>query len=238
MRERLASADVSSSRWVRTLPHPRTVDQSLVALSRATDHSDAWLAVSLAGAAIDRRRRNGWIDAGARIALVELSSRAIKRALPRERPRLERLPPLASTPSPMSFSEFSHRGLSRRAALIRRLASPRAAPVSRSSDGVFAPVPRSALPLRRSSWSVPWSTSRWQRVWSLTATDLSHHPQAYQGIAPNSRDTARAASRTYPKRSARSLRAVNSRSRVPKMAIAPTTTLRRSLIGAAIDTWL
>ena len=57
MREWLASADVSSSRWVRTLPHPRAVDQCLVALFRAPDHSDAWLAVSLAGAAIDRRRR-------------------------------------------------------------------------------------------------------------------------------------------------------------------------------------
>lgn len=111
MREWLASADVSSSRWVRTLPHPRAVDQCLVALSRATDHSDAWLAVSLAGAAIDRRRRNGWIDAGARIALLELSSRAIKRALPRERPRLEGLPPLAPTPSPLSFPS-SHTAVS------------------------------------------------------------------------------------------------------------------------------
>jgi PAP2 superfamily len=103
MREWLASADVSGSRWVRTLPHPRTLDHSLVALSRATDHSDAWLAIALAGAAIDRRRRTKWIDAGARIALVELSARAVKRTLHRERPRLEGLPPLAPTPSPMSF---------------------------------------------------------------------------------------------------------------------------------------
>lgn len=103
MREWLAAADVSGSRWVRTLPHPRAVDQCLVALSRATDHSDAWLAVALAGAAIDRRRRSRWLDAGSRIALVELSSRAIKRVLPRDRPRLEGLPPLAPTPSPMSF---------------------------------------------------------------------------------------------------------------------------------------
>jgi membrane-associated phospholipid phosphatase len=103
MREWLACADVSGSRWVQTLPHRRTVDQSLVALSRATDYSDAWLAIAMAGAAIDRRRRTRWIDAGARIALVELASRAVKRTLPRQRPRLEGLSPLAPTPSPMSF---------------------------------------------------------------------------------------------------------------------------------------
>jgi hypothetical protein len=119
MREWLASADVSGSRWVRTLPHPRTLDHSLVALSRATDHSDAWLAIALAGAAIDRRRRTKWIDAGARIALVELSARAVKRTLHRERPRLEGLPPLAPTPSPMSFPVLTPRPRSPRCTYSR-----------------------------------------------------------------------------------------------------------------------
>ena len=103
MRERLARLDVAGVRWVRSLPHPPMVEGALVGLSRATDHSDAWLVLALAGAVFDRRRRLRWMNAGARVALVELSSRAIKRAIPRDRPRLEGLPPLAPTPSPMSF---------------------------------------------------------------------------------------------------------------------------------------
>ena len=103
MSERLAALDVAGVRWARSLPHPSPVEQALVGLSRATDHSDGWLAASLAGAALDRGRRGRWLEAGARVALVELTSRAIKRALPRARPRLEGLPPLAPTPSPLSF---------------------------------------------------------------------------------------------------------------------------------------
>jgi membrane-associated phospholipid phosphatase len=72
-------------------------------LSRATDHSDAWLVGALAGAACDRRRRDQWLAAGSRVALVELSSRLIKRVAPRARPELTDLPALAPTPSPMSF---------------------------------------------------------------------------------------------------------------------------------------
>jgi len=97
------AGDVRGVRRLRKLPHAAPVDRALVGMSRATDHSDAWLVVGLVGAAIDRRRRSRWLDAGARIALVELSSRAIKRALPRDRPQLDGLPPLATTPSPMSF---------------------------------------------------------------------------------------------------------------------------------------
>jgi membrane-associated phospholipid phosphatase len=95
--------DASGVRWARTLPHPRPLERALAVLSRATDHSDAWLVASLVGATLDRSRRGRWLEAGARVALAELSSQAIKRAVPRARPRLEGLPPLAPTPSPMSF---------------------------------------------------------------------------------------------------------------------------------------
>lgn len=74
----------------------------MAGLSRMTDQSDAWLAIGLVGGALDARRRDRWMYAAGRIALVELSVHAIKRVLPRPRPRLQ-LPPLARTPSPMSF---------------------------------------------------------------------------------------------------------------------------------------
>lgn len=95
--------DTAGVHWARSLPHPRPAQRPLVGLSRATDHSDVWLVIALAGALLDRTQGARWLNAGSRIALVELSSRAIKRALPRTRPRLPGLPPLAPTPSPMSF---------------------------------------------------------------------------------------------------------------------------------------
>jgi membrane-associated phospholipid phosphatase len=99
----LARIDYLGARWVRGLPHPSIVTRSLAGLSRATDHSDAWVAAALIGAAVDRARRDQWLNAGARVALVEVTSRAMKRAFPRQRPQLEGLPALAPTPSPMSF---------------------------------------------------------------------------------------------------------------------------------------
>jgi membrane-associated phospholipid phosphatase len=100
---RLADLDERGVRWARSLPHPSLLNTGLVTLSKATDHSDAWLVLGLCGAVLDTRQRARWLRAGAEIALVDLSSRAIKRLLPRVRPRLQGLPPLAPTPSPMSF---------------------------------------------------------------------------------------------------------------------------------------
>ena len=103
MRHQLIAVDTAGVRWARQLPHPPLCQKALRGLSRITDHSDAWLAVALTGAALDARRRDQWRQAGSRIALVELTSQAIKRVCPRQRPQLEGLPHLAPTPSPMSF---------------------------------------------------------------------------------------------------------------------------------------
>lgn len=97
------SLDELGVRRVRGLPHWRAADQGLAALSRVTDHSNGWLALALAGAIVDPRRRDAWMTAGGRIAIAELGSQAIKRIVQRERPRLPDMPPLAPTPSPRSF---------------------------------------------------------------------------------------------------------------------------------------
>lgn len=101
----LRCLDESGVRWVRGGPHPALLTQGLAALSRATDHSDGWLAVGFGGALLQRqrRRRSAWVSATATVALTELSCQAIKRALPRDRPQLDGLPHLAPTPSPRSF---------------------------------------------------------------------------------------------------------------------------------------
>jgi decaprenylphosphoryl-5-phosphoribose phosphatase len=99
----LRKYDVAGVRWARELPHPAAGDVTLRLISKVTDHSDGWLALGLVGAAVDKSRRQQWLSATGRVALVELTARAIKRAVPRERPNLPDLPPLAPTPTPQSF---------------------------------------------------------------------------------------------------------------------------------------
>jgi hypothetical protein len=99
----LKKYDVAAVRWARELPHPAAGDVTLRFISRVTDHSDGWLALGMVGAAVDKSRRQQWLSATGRVALVELTARAIKRAVPRERPSLPDLPPLAPTPTPQSF---------------------------------------------------------------------------------------------------------------------------------------
>jgi len=100
---RLELLDECGVRVVRGLGHPAVVDHGLATLSRVTDHSDGWLVLGLGGAAVCPGSRQRWLAATGRIAIVELASRAIKRAVPRDRPRLKGMPPLAPTPSPRSF---------------------------------------------------------------------------------------------------------------------------------------
>ena len=88
---------------VRRLPHPRAIDAALIVLSRATDHSAAWLAIAAVGTAIDRDRRTRWLAAAVRIAAVEGGVRAVKRGLRRRRPAIAGYPPLAPATSPLSF---------------------------------------------------------------------------------------------------------------------------------------
>lgn len=100
---RLAALDLIATRAMRALPHDTRLDRTLSLMSRVTDHGAGWLAFGLAGAALEPRRRPRWLAATARVMTAELASRAIKRAVPRARPELTGLPPLASTPSPRSF---------------------------------------------------------------------------------------------------------------------------------------
>lgn len=98
-----AELDFHGVAAVRRLPHPRPIDATLIALSRATDHSVAWLIIAAVGVTIDRRRRTRWLAAAARIAAVEVSVRAIKRGPRRRRPAIAGHPPLARMTSPLSF---------------------------------------------------------------------------------------------------------------------------------------
>lgn len=90
-------------RFLRTRGHPRPAEEALKGLGAAGEWGVVWIALALAAALVDGDRRARWIrTAPVAPAAVGLNF-LVKVAVRRERPRLRRLPPLASAPSQLSF---------------------------------------------------------------------------------------------------------------------------------------
>ena len=98
---RRSTAIVSTA--VRRLPHAAIGDRVLVAASRVTDDARGWYAIGAVGIGLDRDRRLDWLTATATVPATERLSVVLKRAVGRPRPHPSGLPPLAPTPSPLSF---------------------------------------------------------------------------------------------------------------------------------------
>lgn len=99
----LAALDGAVCARMRRLPHYRASDGVLRAASAAGDHAAGWLALSLAGAAVDRGHRAAWLDAAVTVAAAQYASVQVKVLVPRARPALAGLPPLARVTTPQSF---------------------------------------------------------------------------------------------------------------------------------------
>jgi membrane-associated phospholipid phosphatase len=86
-------------RFLRTRP----AEEALKGLGTAGEWGVVWIELALAAALVDGDRRARWIrTAPVAPAAVGLNF-LVKVAVRRERPRLRRLPPLASAPSQLSF---------------------------------------------------------------------------------------------------------------------------------------
>lgn len=88
---------------LRTLPHTPGSDRFAIGLSAVADHCIGWYVVGGLGALRDPNHAVAWARATATVAATEQLSRAIKRRVPRSRPALPDLPPLARVTSPGSF---------------------------------------------------------------------------------------------------------------------------------------
>ena len=88
---------------MRTRGHTRPAEEALKGLGTAGEWGAVWIALALAAALVDGGRRARWLrTAPVAPAAVGLNF-LVKVAVRRERPRLRRLPPLASAPSQLSF---------------------------------------------------------------------------------------------------------------------------------------
>jgi membrane-associated phospholipid phosphatase len=99
----LHSLDEQLLRLARTRGHAPCVERGAARFSRLGDHGGVWLAIGLAGQAVDRGRRPQWRRAAATVAGAYALNSAVKLLLGRRRPELAGLPALTHTPTRLSF---------------------------------------------------------------------------------------------------------------------------------------
>src|ERR1700752_2887755 len=87
----------------RARGHGRRRERVVASYSRLGEHAACWLALGLAGAALDADRRERWLRGVAVVAGSYAANYGIKIAVRRRRPELEGLPPLSPVVSRLSF---------------------------------------------------------------------------------------------------------------------------------------
>jgi membrane-associated phospholipid phosphatase len=90
-------------RFARTRGHTPRAEHAMARFSRLGEHAAVWLALGACGWALDPPRRARWGRAAATVAGVYVLNTALKLVIRRPRPELPGLPPLTSTPTPLSF---------------------------------------------------------------------------------------------------------------------------------------
>jgi membrane-associated phospholipid phosphatase len=90
-------------RLARTCGHGPRRERAVAAYSRLGEHAACWLALGLAGAALDPGRRRRWLRGVGVVAGSYVLNYAVKRLVRRPRPQLEGLPALSPVVSALSF---------------------------------------------------------------------------------------------------------------------------------------
>jgi membrane-associated phospholipid phosphatase len=101
--ERLQELDRRMLRAVRTRYHAPPVEGAVKALGMAGEWGAVWVAIGVVAAAADGSRRERWLRAAASAPAAVGVNYLVKLAVRRPRPRMRRLPPLATAPSELSF---------------------------------------------------------------------------------------------------------------------------------------
>jgi len=102
---RLIDIDSAGVMFARTHGHQPAAERAIAAYSRTGEHAAVWLALGLAGAAVDRRpgRRRAWLRGASVVAASYGVNQAIKFVVRRRRPDLPGLRPLTPTVTKLSF---------------------------------------------------------------------------------------------------------------------------------------
>jgi len=90
-------------RIARTRGHSPRAERAIARFSALGEHGGVWLAIGAAGWLLDSPRRARWRRATVRVAGAYALNTALKLLIRRPRPELQGLPPLAATPTRLSF---------------------------------------------------------------------------------------------------------------------------------------
>ena len=99
----IAALDVRLYRLLREHGHAPALELPIRRFSRLGEHAAVWLALGLAGAAIDAPRRAHWLRATRSVLLAYALNTLLKAVVRRKRPQLAQLPALIATPTALSF---------------------------------------------------------------------------------------------------------------------------------------
>jgi membrane-associated phospholipid phosphatase len=95
--------DRAGYRFLRTAGHTPDAEAAVRRFSALGEHAAIWLAIGVTGAALDEPRRARWTRGLAIVGGSYVLNTAIKLAVRRRRPDVPGLPPLAGTPTGLSF---------------------------------------------------------------------------------------------------------------------------------------
>jgi decaprenylphosphoryl-5-phosphoribose phosphatase len=102
--EAMRSSDLVLLRAARSVGHTPQRERAVAAFSELGQHAAIWLAFGAGAAAFSAgSERRRWRGATATVAASYVLNTAIKFAVRRPRPQLADLPPLAATPTQLSF---------------------------------------------------------------------------------------------------------------------------------------
>jgi membrane-associated phospholipid phosphatase len=99
----LKRADRRALRFLRTRSHSPAIESAMKGLATAGEWGTVWVAIGVAATVADPKRRQRWLRAVPVAPAAVGLNYVVKAAVRRDRPRLRRLPPLASAPSALSF---------------------------------------------------------------------------------------------------------------------------------------
>ena len=88
---------------MRTRGHAPVIERAVARFSKLGEHGALWIALSAAGAALDKARRREFRDAGVTVATSFIANQTVKLVVRRGRPDLPGLPPMVHTMSNRSY---------------------------------------------------------------------------------------------------------------------------------------
>jgi undecaprenyl-diphosphatase len=129
LRRRPPDVDRRALLLLRTRLRHRGLERALARYAWTGEYGRIWIALALAGAAVDRRRRARWLRVAAGVPLTLGLNYCVKRLVRRRRPRLDGIDPTGPVPRSLSFPSAHAATSFAAAALLGNLCRPLRAPL-------------------------------------------------------------------------------------------------------------